>query len=95
MIIYSVYTRFWELYWQDDEWGEKAIKDEAKRGFVNRMFDFLKTIPDQNLEEFVYNDPAWLSTWGRSLQADVDFTKKEYLEIHQRVYFPWIQEARV
>lgn len=94
MIIYGVYSRFWELYWQDDEQEEKAIKDEEKRGFINRMFDYLKTLPDQNLQEFVYNDPAWYSTWAKTPEPDIEFTEKRYLDnYYQRVYSPWLQKV--
>lgn len=93
MIFYSVYSRFWELYWQDDKQGEKAIKNEEIKGFINRMFDFLKTIPDENLQAFVYNDPAWYSTWAKISEPSIDFAEEKYFDNHQRVYSRLLQKV--
>lgn len=93
VIVYSVYTRFWELYLQKDNQDLSTIKEEDKT-LIAKRFNYLKVIPDKVIQEFACNDYAWSSTWGVSPHPDIKVTDKKNQEIYQRFFSHWLQEAR-
>ncbi len=62
MIVYSVYTRFSELYHNINGKDVKDIEDKETRKFIDKCFKFLKNISDRKLQELAYTDPVWFST---------------------------------
>ena len=95
VVVYSVYTHFWSLYFNINGKSIKEIEDKETKKFIDSCFKYLKNIPDNVLQEFSYDDPARSSTWGRSSQPEIDFTDKENLEFYQRFRSRWLQEIRL
>jgi len=91
VVIYRVYTHFQKLYHNLDNQKTQDISEETKE-FIDRHFDYLKDIPDEDLQEFSYTDPVWHSTWNQSLQPEIKLTNKENQEIYQRFCPRWFQE---
>ena len=89
VVVYSVYTRFWELYFQKNGQDANIIRNEDKK-IIDKFFEHLKAVPDRVLQEFSYNDPAWSSTWAVSDQPNIHFTSKKNLETYQRFYSHWL-----
>ncbi|CFW93346.1 Conserved protein of unknown function (DUF4065) [endosymbiont DhMRE of Dentiscutata heterogama] len=92
VIVYSVYTRFWELYLQKNGQDTNAIAKEDQKTIAT-CFRYLKDIPDRVLQEFAYHDPAWSSTWAKSSQPEINFSGRENLETYRQFCSRWLPEA--
>lgn len=88
VIVYSVHTHFWSLYFNKDG----KIEDKTIKKFIENQFKLLKNVPDRKLQELAYYDPAWSTTWTKSSQPEVNFMDKENMKVYQQFRSRWFQQ---
>lgn len=62
IVVYNVHTHFQELYLNVNGREIKDVEDKEIKNFINKCFNYLKTLSDRNLQEFSYNDLTWSTT---------------------------------
>lgn len=61
-IIYDIYHQFHFLVVPHRSTLTRNLNSNLK-AFLTKIFDYFKTYTNQQLEDFVHEDPAWFTTW--------------------------------